>query len=90
MDVWGNSFGSSFGSSFGYEVTVITPTEKPYPGGVRTEVSGDGRPNIQKLYADKYRVESLKEAQALREKILKEDNEVVEIIISMLQSGVIK
>jgi hypothetical protein len=90
MDAWGGAFSSSFGSSFGYEVTVITPSGKTYPGGIRTDVSGESRPNIQKLYADKYRVESLKEAQALKERILREDNEVIEIIISMLQSGVIK
>ena len=89
MDTWGESFGPSFGISFGYEVIVYTTSESSGEGAIRKIVSQE-RPNIQKLYADKYRVESLKEAQALRERILKEDNEVVEIIISMLQSGVIK
>lgn len=79
---WGVAWGSSFGNSFGYLVTVTTKAAAP-------SVSGGDRISLQGLYKDTYKVKTLEDAEELKRLIEIEDDELIEIIITMVQADII-
>lgn len=84
MDAWGGSFGRAWGNSFGYVVLVLKPISISTPSGsIKVE-----RPILQLV--DTFKVKTLEEAEAIQKRILEEDEELITIVISMVQSGVFR
>lgn len=84
MDAWGSSFGRAWGNSFGYAVLVFKPISISIPGGT-TSIE---RPILQLV--DTFKVKTLKDTEAIRQRILEEDEELITIVIAMVQSGVFR